>query len=127
MLALSSADRGVDRPGLRLPDTKIVLDHCGGPVGVGRFAGKRERDVSGLEGIDPANREMRERRRQARRARDCACSAMMFHLRPEPPSSEQCAAAWRPYIETCIEAFGPNRAMFRKAISAGTKASAATR
>ena len=35
-----------------------------------------------------------------------------FHLRPKPPSSEQAAAAWRPYIETCIEAFGPNRAMF---------------
>src|ERR1044072_5716199 len=24
------------------PDTKIVLDHCVGPVGVGRFAGRRE-------------------------------------------------------------------------------------
>ena len=29
-----------------------------------------------------------------------------------PPSSEQLADAWRPYIETCIEAFGPRRAMF---------------
>jgi len=35
-----------------------------------------------------------------------------FHERPKPPSSEQAAAAWRPYIETCIEAFGPNRCMF---------------
>ncbi|MGB8402133.1 amidohydrolase family protein, partial [Bradyrhizobium sp.] len=24
------------------PDTKIVLDHCGGPIGIGRFAGRRE-------------------------------------------------------------------------------------
>src|SRR3954451_2392645 len=24
------------------PSTRIVLDHCGGPVGLGRFAGKRE-------------------------------------------------------------------------------------
>ena len=29
-----------------------------------------------------------------------------------PPSSEDAAAAWRPYIETCIEAFGPERGMF---------------
>jgi L-fuconolactonase len=29
-----------------------------------------------------------------------------------PPTSEQLASAWRPYIETCIEAFGPKRAMF---------------
>jgi predicted TIM-barrel fold metal-dependent hydrolase len=35
-----------------------------------------------------------------------------FHQRPLPPSSEELAAAWRPYIETCIEAFGPNRCMF---------------
>ena len=35
-----------------------------------------------------------------------------FHERPRPPSSEQLATAWRPYIETCIEAFGVGRAMF---------------
>jgi predicted TIM-barrel fold metal-dependent hydrolase len=29
-----------------------------------------------------------------------------------PPSSEQLAAAWRPWIETCIEAFGAQRCMF---------------
>jgi predicted TIM-barrel fold metal-dependent hydrolase len=28
------------------------------------------------------------------------------------PSSEQLAKAWRPYIETCIAAFGPDRSMF---------------
>ena len=35
-----------------------------------------------------------------------------FHEQPEPPSSEALANAWRPYIETCIEAFGASRAMF---------------
>jgi predicted TIM-barrel fold metal-dependent hydrolase len=35
-----------------------------------------------------------------------------FHSRALPPSSAELAAAWRPYIETCIEAFGPDRAMF---------------
>ena len=35
-----------------------------------------------------------------------------FHKRPRPPSSEELAAAWRPYVETCIEAFGPARCMF---------------
>ena len=28
-----------------------------------------------------------------------------------PPSSEELAAAWRPYIETCVATFGPGRAM----------------
>jgi len=35
-----------------------------------------------------------------------------FEQQPEPPSSETLAAAWRPYIDTCIEAFGPTRCMF---------------
>jgi predicted TIM-barrel fold metal-dependent hydrolase len=35
-----------------------------------------------------------------------------FHERPMPPSSDELTAAWHPYIETCIEAFGPERCMF---------------
>ena len=35
-----------------------------------------------------------------------------LHTGEQPPSSEQLAAAWRPYIETCVTAFGSNRAMF---------------
>jgi predicted TIM-barrel fold metal-dependent hydrolase len=31
----------------------------------------------------------------------------------EPPSSEALAATWRPYIESCINAFGPSRCMFK--------------
>jgi predicted TIM-barrel fold metal-dependent hydrolase len=35
-----------------------------------------------------------------------------FHLQPIPPSSGELANAWRPYMETCIEAFGVKRCMF---------------
>src|SRR3546814_4973116 len=35
-----------------------------------------------------------------------------FHEHPDPPSSERLADAWRPYVETCIEAFGAERCMF---------------
>jgi L-fuconolactonase len=35
-----------------------------------------------------------------------------FHVQENPPSSEELAEAWRPYVETCIEAFGPQRCMF---------------
>ena len=34
-----------------------------------------------------------------------------FHLRDQPPSSEELASAWRPYIEECIAAFGFTRCM----------------
>ena len=36
------------------------------------------------------------------------------HEGEPPPSSEQLAAAWRPYIETCIEAFGAEPRDVRK-------------
>ncbi len=34
-----------------------------------------------------------------------------FHLNPEPPSSDTLVAAWQPYFDTCVEAFGPDRCM----------------
>src|SRR5215831_17248739 len=93
------------------PDTKIVLDHCGGPIGRGRFAGKRE------ETFKVWKASIGEIARCPNVVVKLGGLAMCllgydFHLRPKPPSSEEAANAWRPYIETCIEAFGPNRAMF---------------
>ena len=35
-----------------------------------------------------------------------------YHLAPLPASSGELANDWRPYIETCIDAFGVNRCMF---------------
>jgi predicted TIM-barrel fold metal-dependent hydrolase len=35
-----------------------------------------------------------------------------FDGQAEPPSSQMLADTWRPYIETCIAAFGTRRAMF---------------
>jgi predicted TIM-barrel fold metal-dependent hydrolase len=34
-----------------------------------------------------------------------------FHKRDVLPGSEELSNAWRPYLETCIEAFGPDRGM----------------
>ena len=36
-----------------------------------------------------------------------------FYAREKPPSSTDLAVAYRPYIETCIAAFGPDRSMFQ--------------
>jgi predicted TIM-barrel fold metal-dependent hydrolase len=93
------------------PDTKIVLDHCGGPIGLGSYANRREE-------IFPVwKASIREIAKCPNVAVKLGGLAMRllgydFHERPKPPSSEQAAAAWRPYIETCIEAFGPERSMF---------------
>jgi len=34
-----------------------------------------------------------------------------FEKQPVPPSSGELVNAWKPVVETCIEAFGPKRAM----------------
>jgi predicted TIM-barrel fold metal-dependent hydrolase len=93
------------------PETQIVLDHVGGPIGLGPYAGKRDAVFAEWSG----------------RIRELAAcpnvhvklgglGMRMFgfthHTGELPPSSEELAAAWRPYIETCIAAFGPERAMF---------------
>ena len=93
------------------PATPIVLNHVGGPIGLGRYKGKRDAVFADWS---------------ARIGELAACPNVhvklgglgmrMFgfdvHEGELPPSSEQLATAWRPYVETCIEAFGPGRAMF---------------
>jgi predicted TIM-barrel fold metal-dependent hydrolase len=93
------------------PDTKIVLDHCGGVLGIGSYAGRRE------ELFPVWKASIQEVAKCPNVSVKLGGLAMRllgydFHERPMPPSSEEAAAAWRPYIETCIEAFGPQRAMF---------------
>jgi predicted TIM-barrel fold metal-dependent hydrolase len=93
------------------PDTRIVLDHCGGPIGVGSYANRRQE-------IFPVwQAQVREIAKCPNVVVKLGGLAMRllgydFHERPMPPSSEDAAAAWRPYIESCIEAFGPERCMF---------------
>jgi predicted TIM-barrel fold metal-dependent hydrolase len=93
------------------PDTRIVLDHCGGPVGLGRFAGHREQTFklwkASIQEVAKCPNVNVKLGGLAMRL-----LGFDFHERPKPPTSEQAAAAWRPYIETCIEAFGPERCMF---------------
>jgi predicted TIM-barrel fold metal-dependent hydrolase len=93
------------------PGTKIVLDHCGGPIGIGSYANRREEIFPVWKA---SIQEIAKCENVVVKLGGLAMCLLGydFHLRPKPPSSKECAAAWRPYIETCIEAFGPNRCMF---------------
>jgi predicted TIM-barrel fold metal-dependent hydrolase len=93
------------------PETKIVLDHCGGPIGLGRFANRREETFVNWKA---SIQEIAKYPNVVVKLGGLAMRLLGydFHERPEPPSSEDAAAAWRPYMETCIEAFGPARCMF---------------
>jgi predicted TIM-barrel fold metal-dependent hydrolase len=91
------------------PDVKIVLNHFGGPLGVGPY--KRSDVFPGWRA------DIRDLTRCPNVYVKLGGLAMIvnafdFHLAPLPPSSGELANAWRPYVETCVEAFGANRCMF---------------
>jgi predicted TIM-barrel fold metal-dependent hydrolase len=93
------------------PDTKICLDHCGGIIGIGSYANRRD------EIFKTWKASIMEVAKCPNVVVKLGGLAMVlpgfgFHEWPKPPNSEQAAAAWKPYIETCIEAFGPDRCMF---------------
>jgi predicted TIM-barrel fold metal-dependent hydrolase len=93
------------------PDTPIVLNHVGGPLGIGGYAGRREevfgywraavRDLASCPNVVVKLGGLGMR-----------IGGFGFHEPADPPSSEQLAQAWRPYVETCIESFGAGRCMF---------------
>ncbi len=95
----------------RFPQTKIALNHLGGPIGIGSYADRRS-EVFAVW------------REAIRRLAECPniyiklgglamkLPGFGFHRMPNPPSSEQLALAWRPYLEAAIDAFSPARCMF---------------
>jgi L-fuconolactonase len=93
------------------PDTTIVLDHVGTPVGRGGYTGKlEERFPIWRDNI----RELAKSQNVVVKLGGLAmafCNFPSFLAEPRVPS-EQLAKEWAPYIETCIEAFGPERCMF---------------
>jgi predicted TIM-barrel fold metal-dependent hydrolase len=92
-------------------ETTVVLDHIGAPLGIGVYAGKRD------EVFSDWRRNIAELARRPNAAVKLGGLGMHvfgfgFDRAPEPVPSAQLAEAWRPYVETCIEAFGVDRCMF---------------
>ena len=92
------------------PDLRIVLNHVGSPILGGPYRGKQ----------DEVFEDWRARIRQVGERQNVfvKLGAMPIRMpgfegdRSLPPGSEEVAAAWRPWMETCIEAFSPARSMF---------------
>ncbi|MFM9927611.1 amidohydrolase family protein [Variovorax sp. H27-G14] len=93
------------------PDTTLVLNHCGGPLGNGPFTHRR------AEVFDDWRQRIRSLASHPQvhiKLGGLAMPRMGFglELAQRPLDSSALAAAWAPYFETCIEAFGTQRCMF---------------
>ena len=93
------------------PDTAIILDHFGGPIGIGPYAGR-------------ADEVFADWRRAVGPLAECpnvhaklggiamVVNGFGWHEREAPPSSEELMEASRRYYEHTIEVFGVERCMF---------------
>lgn len=93
------------------PDANIILDHVGGVIGSGAYEGKRDEvfaawkaDIYELAASTNVSCKLG--------GLGMTLGGFGFETRERPPTSKELAKAWRPYIETCIDAFGPSRCMF---------------
>lgn len=103
------------------PETTIILDHVGTPLGIGAYAGQREARF----GIWRDNiQALAERPNVVCKIGGLAMPFLglpTFMAEPQA-TSERLAEDWRPYVETTIEAFGASRCMFESnfPVDAGT-------
>ncbi len=93
------------------PDTAIILDHCGAPLNIASYRGTQ------AERFDIWRGNIRTLAQCPNVSIKVGGLAMPCIGMPEQGpeaglSSQALADLWKPYVETCIEAFGPDRAMF---------------
>jgi len=93
------------------PATRIVLNHVGGPIGIGPYSGKRD-EVFAKWSASIRNLGQCSNVAIKLGGLGMRVGGFRFEEAADPPSSQALADAWRPYMEASILAFGPPRAMF---------------
>jgi len=104
--------RSLARLARDFPDTTIILDHFGGPIGIGPYAGKRAEVFTEWEA---AIAELAQCPNVMAKLGGLGMPVMGFgwHEREMPPTSVEFLEPTRPYFEHMIECFGVERCMFQ--------------
>jgi L-fuconolactonase len=94
-----------------LPETTIVHDHFGGPLGIGPYKGKRDEifaqwktDISALAQCPNVAAKLG--------GMAMAINGFGWHKGERPLTSDELVAVQWPWYQHCIEQFGPERCMF---------------
>lgn len=93
------------------PETPIIFDHFGGPIGIGPYEGKRteifaqwRHDVAELASCPNVVAKLG--------GINMAVNGFGWHKRAKPPTSDELVAATRDWYLHSIDVFGPERCMF---------------
>lgn len=94
-----------------IPDLKVIINHCGGVVRIASYADKQP------EVFERWSKSMRELARLPNvyvkvGGLGMRINGFDFEKGAKAPSSLQLAETWKPWMLTCIEAFGAERCMF---------------
>ncbi len=89
------------------PGTRIILNHCGNPLGIGPYAG-RQKEVFAV--WKQAMADLAEQPNV--KVKLGGLGSFSGPPVAVPRTSSVLAEEWRPWIETCIDLFGPRRCMF---------------
>ena len=93
------------------PDTTIIFNHLGGPIGIGPYAGRRD-EV--FEVWKPAVTELARRQNVVAKVGgiQMVVNGYGWHERDRPPTSDELLEANGDWYRHIIDAFGPRRCMF---------------
>jgi predicted TIM-barrel fold metal-dependent hydrolase len=93
------------------PGTNIIVGHVGGVLGYGPYAGRRDEIFASWKA---SLADLAKCPNVTMKLGGMMMRAALFDYRiaERPATSEELASIWRPYMETCIELFGPRRCMF---------------
>ena len=93
------------------PNNQIVLDHFGGPIGIGPYAHQKDqvfadwkKNIGKLASCENVFAKLG--------GLNMEVNGYHWHKKPKPPTSEELCEATRPYFEFMIEQFGPDRCLF---------------
>jgi predicted TIM-barrel fold metal-dependent hydrolase len=93
------------------PGVTIILDHFGGPLGIGPYAAKSDEVFRQWQGTIRQLKEC-ENVHFKLGGINMKINGYDWHKRERPPTSDELVAATGRYYEFCIEQFGANRCMF---------------
>ena len=95
----------------QVPDLTIIVDHIGGLLQVGPYAQRKEevietwkKNISDLSECPNVSIKLG--------GLGMPITGHDWHLRDKPVGSEELSGQMKPYLDYCIEKFGPNRGMF---------------